>query len=136
MSTLSITVRTAQSLALYLLMMSAVFVYEHSPSAAKGRKTYGSCANLQRYLNDTNTASQQYRGFENSKLNQVYYNDKDYMIFCNGGTVIDGEDKLVCLGYIGYSWSGNSYTSHHYGHWGWTNGFRHEGSIKQNCRRM
>jgi hypothetical protein len=133
-------IHIARSIALSSLMASTVFMNELSSSIAQEVKgpqvIYGNCASIQRYLNSTNKASQQYRGFEKSKLNQVYYNNEEYMIFCNGGTVIDGEENLICRGYIGYSWSGYTHTARYYGHWGWTNGFRNDGSIKKNCRQM
>jgi hypothetical protein len=83
---------------------------------------YGSCSQLQKKMNDRNSPNFVYRGFERSGLARKTRAHNAYFIYCNGGTIIDREERNICRGYIGYAYSPKLGVAQYFGDWGWTDG--------------
>jgi hypothetical protein len=84
---------------------------------------YGSCAQLQKRMNNVdNQIGIKYRGFEKSNLTVKTLIDNGYFVYCNGGTIIDNEQKTICRGYIGYGYSPKMGIAQYAGDWGQTDG--------------
>jgi hypothetical protein len=97
---------------------------------------YKSCAQLQKHLNDNN--NDEFKGFERAKLMMRTYVEHRYMLYCNGGVIIDRDEKTICRGYIGYSYAPKSGVTVYYGSWGWTDGSPNnaDSGKERYCRRL
>jgi hypothetical protein len=115
-----------------------------SPLSSAAKDIYGpeinyrNCTQLQNGLNNKNNPYVKYKGFERAKLMRRMYVDDQYIVYCNGGIIIDGDRKIVCRGYIGYTYAPKVGIAHYYGDWGWTNGSPNDGDTDNSsyCRRM
>jgi hypothetical protein len=100
---------------------------------------YGSCSQLQKRMNNVdNQIGIKYGGFERAELmlkTRIY---NAYLVYCNGGTIIDKEEKTVCRGYIGYAYSPRLGIAQYFGTWGWTDGSPNDadGGKERYCKRL
>jgi hypothetical protein len=123
MNKLASSVHTTNKIAFSLFVLISGLLFLPFPSAARvGRaeKHYTNCAQLQKHLNDNN--KDEFKGFEKAKMMRQTYVENRYMVYCNGGVIIDRKEKTVCRGYIGYSYAPKDGISVYYADWGWTNG--------------
>jgi hypothetical protein len=113
----------ARRLALFSPITIAGFLLVPSSSMAivelGSENVHRNCAQLQRSLNDRSNPNVEYKGFEKKVMGrrQVTIAGR-YIVFCNGGIVIDKTDGTICNGYIGYSYSYVERRGEYYGDWG------------------
>jgi hypothetical protein len=91
-------------------------------SVREPKTHYGSCAQLQKRLNDRNNPRATFKGFEGAKLMRRSYYGNAYLLYCNGGVIVDRVEKAVCRGYIGYGYDPEDGAGDYFGRWGWTDG--------------
>jgi hypothetical protein len=109
-----------------------------SPSMADKEHVYRSCAELQKVMNDHNPELT-LKGFEKVQMMRRNYDGTEqYMVFCNGGIVIDKEAGTVCRGYIGYSFARIAGIADYYARWGKTRGLPNfnDTGVEKYCRLM
>jgi hypothetical protein len=100
---------------------------------------YGSCAQLQGGINNYNrNRGRTYKGFEKAGLMRRSYAEYTYMVYCNGGIIVNREKGTICRGYIGYSYSRLEGTATYYGSWGWTDGSPNDADSgrERYCRKL
>jgi hypothetical protein len=117
--------RKTSSLLLFLLIISSGILSFLSSSRSEVREpeiNYRSCTQLQKRMNKVNNPLFKFAGFERANLGRRMYAHNEYMVYCNGGTIVDREEKTVCKGYIAYSYDPTIGTANYYGDWGWTDG--------------
>jgi hypothetical protein len=100
-------------------------------------KHYRSCAQLQKRINDNNP-TRTVKGFERAELMRKTLAENAYVVYCNGGTIINRDNGTVCRGYIGYGYSPSAGTAGYYGSWGWTDGFPNDADTgkERYCRKL
>jgi hypothetical protein len=137
MNKLTSSVYMARTIILSSLMASAGFLSLPSPSRADREVLYRNCAELQKHLNDNNPGLT-VKNFEKVQMMRRTVGYEKYMIFCNGGIVIDKRIGTICRGYIGYSFSRIGGGSDHYATWGKTNGLPNFNDVGADnyCRRI
>jgi hypothetical protein len=124
------------------LIANASFLSFPFASVAKdvyGAETrYENCAQLQRNLNRKNNPYVEYKGFEKARLMKRTHADFAYMVYCNGGIVVNNEGKTICRGYIGYAYFPKMGIASYYGDWGQTDGASNDGDTDSDryCRRL
>jgi hypothetical protein len=118
-----LTAGKTQVIVLSSLIASLGFLATPKPSIADREILYKNCAGLQKVMNDYNPGHK-YKGFEKVKMTRRNYYDgsEQYMVFCNGGIVIDREAGTICRGYIAYSFARIAAIARYYSDWGETNG--------------
>jgi hypothetical protein len=82
---------------------------------------YKSCSRLQEDMNNHNRG-ETFKGFERSKLMRRGYDENAYMVYCNGGVMVNRVTGIICRGYIAYGYSPSVGESEYYRSWGWTDG--------------
>jgi hypothetical protein len=124
-----------------MLFQSIVNLVFSLPSIAyvmrNGRVDYESCSRLQEDMNSHNRGGT-FKGFEKSKLVRRGYDKQAYMVYCNGGVIVNRVNGTICRGYIAYGYSPSSGESEYYGAWGWTDGSFNEGDTGKEhyCRKL
>jgi hypothetical protein len=111
----------AQTIILSSLIASLGLLSLPSLSMADREEFYRNCAELQKHLNDYNPRLT-IKGFEKVRMMRRSVGYENYVIFCNGGIVVDRELGTICRGYIGYSFSRIGGGADYYARWGQTNG--------------
>jgi hypothetical protein len=109
-----------------LITNLAILFFPHlsvAGSAVRERRMYyESCAQLQKKMNIRNNPDFIYKGFEKAKLVRRSYVEFASTVYCNGGIIIDEEEKTICRGYIGYTYSPQSGIARYSADWGLTDG--------------
>jgi hypothetical protein len=102
-----------------------------------GRIGYSNCSELQRDMNSHNRGGI-FKGFERSEMMKATYDESDYMLYCNGGMIINRLNKTICRGYIAYGYSPTGGTSEYFGAWGWTDGRSNSGDTgkERYCKKL
>jgi hypothetical protein len=111
----------ARMIILYSLTVILGLLASPSSSMADREYIYRNCAELQKVMNDHNPELT-LKGFEKVKMMKRITGYEKYMVFCNGGIVVDKEVGTICRGYIGYSFSRIGGGADYYARWGETNG--------------
>jgi hypothetical protein len=112
---------TARMAILSSLTVSFSFLALPSPSMADREYVYRNCAELQKVINDYNPRLT-VKGFERVQMKRRNADYEKYMVFCNGGIIVDREVGTICNGYIGYSFSRIGGGADYYVRWGRTDG--------------
>jgi hypothetical protein len=130
-------IRTTRTIILSLLTVSLGFLASPPPSIADREVFYSNCAELQKVMNDYNPGYK-YEGFGKVKMIRRNADYGKYIVFCNGGIVIDREEGTICSGYIAYSFSRVGGAAHYYSRWGRTEGLPNDNDTGRNryCRRI
>jgi hypothetical protein len=102
------------------------------------RVDYVNCSQLQKRMNKANYPNIVFKGFETANLTKATYGNSRYLLYCNGGTIIDREEKTICRSYMGYMYSPKLGIAQYVADWGWTNGVANFGDSNKDdyCRRM
>jgi hypothetical protein len=110
------------------------------PSTAYVMRTrridYGNCSELQKDMNSHNRGGT-FKGFERSELMRRNYSESGtFMVYCNGGVIVNRVNGTICYGYIAYSYFPGE--SEYYGSWGWTDGSSNSADTgkERYCRRL
>ncbi len=122
MNKLTASVYLAQTIILSSLITSLGLLSLPLPSMADQEEFYRNCSELQKRLNERNNPRKKYGGFEKIKMMKRITGYEKYMVFCNGGVIVDREVGTICRGYIGYSFSRIGGGAHYYSAWGETKG--------------
>jgi hypothetical protein len=126
---------------LSLLVMSlGILSFSSSSTRSEIREPemrYRNCAQLQKRMNDNNPHIK-FRSFEGAILGRRMYADNVYMVYCNNGAMVNTEKRIMCKGYIGYSYDPTIGTAEYYGSWGWTDGTPNgaDGDKGHYCRKI
>jgi hypothetical protein len=98
---------------------------------------YRNCARLQEDMNSHNRG-RVYKGFERSELMRRGYDENAYIVYCNGGVIVNRVNGTICRGYIAYGYSPSVGESEYYGAWGWANGSSNslDTGKERYCRRL
>jgi hypothetical protein len=123
MNKLKLSICTFCHTALLSLVASLGSLSFPIPSVASGEIIgpevhYKSCAQLQKRMNDVNNPDAEIRGFEKVRLLKRMYAEQKYLVYCNGGIIVNREERTICRGYIGYSYAPTSGVAYYYGDWG------------------
>jgi hypothetical protein len=99
---------------------------------------YSSCAQLQNRMNKYNNPVRAVKGFERAELMRRTYHGNTYMVYCNGGTLVNRDNGTTCRGYIGYGYDPESGTGAYFGRWGWTDGLPNDADSgkERYCKRL
>jgi hypothetical protein len=105
------------------------------PSMADREYVYRNCAELQKDMNDHNPQLT-LKGFEKVQMRRRNLDYEQYMVFCNGGIIVNRELGTICRGYIGYSYARIVAGADYYARWGETDGLPNFGDtgIENYCR--
>jgi hypothetical protein len=130
---------TIRAVFLSSLISGAGFLSLSSSSMADEQKFYRNCSELQKVINSRNPALT-LKGFEKVQMMRRNLTDYagHYVLFCNGGTIIDREEGTICRGYIGYSYAPHASSANYYAEWGKTDGTPNGNDTGQEkyCRRI
>jgi hypothetical protein len=113
--------KIARTIILALVAANLGVLFLPSSSMADREYFYKNCAELQKVMNDY-SRGKKYEGFEKVKMMKRITGYEKYMVFCNGGIIVDREVGTICRGYIGYSFSRIGGGADYYAAWGETRG--------------
>jgi hypothetical protein len=139
MSKIFFDFRTTRNTILSLLIVSSEVLIGAFPSTAfevtEPETYFRSCTHLQERLNERYNPEEEYKRFEKSRLMRRSHDNGMYVLYCNGGIVVDRTQNTVCRGHIAYSWSPTAHTARYYAYWGESRLNEDDGSDVNNyCR--
>jgi hypothetical protein len=100
---------------------------------------YENCAQLQKRMNIKNNPNNLiFKGFERVSLLSTRRSYGERFVYCNGGKIIDKEERTICIGYIAYVYAPHRGASMYFGDWGITDGRPNGDDDDKNryCRKL
>jgi hypothetical protein len=140
MSKILLDFRTARNTIASLLIVSSEFLIVAFPSTANEIREpathFANCTELQDRLNGRYNPEKEYKRFEESKLMRIEYDDGVYLLYCNGGILVNRTQNTVCRGHIAYSWSRRASTARYYSYWGESRNEDDGSDVNDYCRPL